>query len=213
MDDKSWNDYLIGRAGGNTGSIMNEIGRGTVNSPSKQYYPTTSSNPDDYYIPPEPPPLTEADKRRIEAGRLRQNRLDALPPTSVYRKWSARFGTLEYWVDCTWKYVLGSAILIALSSFIALGLWGETSWTEFLRITMFSGLIILPVALYIIYAVHLLSEHGINPVKTLSVLSDFQKWTLPFRVIYAAFQTIVLFLLLVWPLVTLWYIGPFFAWW
>jgi hypothetical protein len=213
MDDRNFNDYLAGVNGVNTGGLMNSIARGTVYSRPTRDYAPKSRDRNKYYVPPEPRPLTEADKKRIEARRLRQNRLDALPQTSMYRKWSFRFGTLNYWIECVGKYVLGGATLITLSSFIAFGVWRETDWANFLVITMFTGLIALPIMVYVMYAAHILSPHGTNHIKTMSVLNDFSRWTLPFCAVYAAFQLIFLFLLLGWPVAFAWYVGVFFNWW
>lgn len=126
MDDKSWNDFLLGNAGVRTGGIMNEVGlesryKPKTTSPPIRPKPGHPQQPATPQYNPTPRPLTEAEKKRQEKAALRQARIDALPSTAVYWTWWKRFSTLDGRVRSVASFAGTGSILIGIASFVVMG--------------------------------------------------------------------------------------------
>ena len=218
MDDKSWNDYLLGNAGVRTGSIMNEVGLQSAYRPPPipqpaapgRVYAPRSQQPQ-YVL--QPRPLTEEEKKRREKAKERQARIDALPSTAVYWRWWRLFSALEDRVSKIGRYVLLGSIIASMSSFVVGVVWNGTDWEEAAIVGVFFSALVFVIALYTIYIARILEQRGANPIRTWIGLADFGKWAVPFRVVYASWQTGLLSVLLLWPPVVLWFAGRWFSWW
>lgn len=217
MDDKSWNDFLLGNAGVRTGGIMNEVGLQSRYKP-KTTPPPIRPNPGQPQQPatpqynPTPRPLTEAEKKRQEKAALRQARIDALPSTAVYWTWWKRFSTLDGRVRSVASFAGTGSILIGIASFVVMGVWSNTVWAEYAVMALLAACIVLPLSLFAIYAARILEEYGANPFRTWAGLTDYGLWAVPFRIVYAILQTCFVLALLIGPPVGLWFAARWFGW-
>lgn len=222
MDDRSWNEYLLGNAGIKTGAMWNEIGLKTAPrlapvstpvTPSAPATGTTSGRVFSNVRPATPRSMTEAERRRLELAQIRQQRLDALPSAAVFRKWKHRFACLNTAAFATKGILAWIAVLDIIVALLALAAWPESIIARNFGIAIGVSLILFAGAFYVEYAAMMLEAWAPSAIRTWAGLADFGPWIAPFQAVHAFLQSVWLLVLLLWPIAALFVIVVWFQIW